>query len=62
MEFRLILVVDTTYNDRNLDNMLSQYGFEELPKSFKDENGKSVYPTLWLNPDDEDLDSICFVQ
>ena len=52
-KFRLVLVVDTTFNDREFNDMLRlRYGFKELSKPFQDENGRPAYTTLWLNLDE----------
>ena len=56
---RLVLVIDTPWNDKELDTILGCYGFKKLPNFFY-ENHKRVYATLWSRPPDDEEDKIWF--
>ena len=44
---KVVLVLDTTYNKKEFNGMLTKLGFKELDVGLKDEREKEVYTTLW---------------
>ena len=46
---KVILVLDTTYNKQEFDDMLSSIGFRELDIDLKDDGDREVYTTLWTH-------------
>ena len=46
---KVILVLDTTYNKQEFNDMLSSIGFRESNIDLKDEGGRKVYTTLWTH-------------
>ena len=48
-KFKLVLVIDTSYDAENVDAMLSRHGFREVTETFYNQNGKEVYTALYVN-------------
>ena len=46
-KFKLVLVIDTSYDEENVDTMLSRHGFRKITNTFYNQNGKKVYTALW---------------
>ena len=46
-KFKLVLVIDTSYDEENVDTMLSRHGFRKTTNTFYNQNGKKVYTALW---------------
>lgn len=44
---KVILVLDTAYNKKEFNGMLSSLRFRELDTGLKDEGGRDVYTTVW---------------
>ena len=46
-KFRLVLVIDTSYDEERVDAMLSHHGFRKITNTFYTQKGKGVYTVLW---------------
>ena len=48
-KFRLVLVIDTSYDEDRVDAMLSHHGFKKITHTFYTQRGKRVYTAHGLH-------------